>query len=352
MLADQQTASSTTTRPSTGKDRVRTLPQAGGRFPRVPTPKIVFIAGLHRSGTTVLDRLLGDADGCFPAGELHHLWRGLVLDFNCGCGEPLRTCAFWNDVRSEAFGSQSIGESREVVEFQHRRLHSRPLQLARLVRQGRATPGREGRDLEFSHYADLLERLYGAVRSVSGAEVVVDSSKGPQDAYLLARLSEVEPYVVHIVRDPRAIAYSNTRPIANPAAPTGFMPSPPAVINAVRWLTWNTVLELLVKPATLPRYLRISYEDFAARPAATAREIYALIGHPHEEIAVSSDGTAEFGLNHSVAGNWGLFARRSLKITPDLAWHDEARARTKLLATMFGLPLLRRYGYPLNPFHG
>ncbi len=66
---------------------------------------VVFVGGYARTGSTLLDRLLGQIDGFASFGELRHVWernfRGNQL---CGCGRPFRSCPFWNDVVEVAFG--------------------------------------------------------------------------------------------------------------------------------------------------------------------------------------------------------------------------------------------------------
>jgi len=56
--------------------------------------KIILIAGHSRSGSTLLDRLLGEMDGFVTVGELRCLWiRGLREDQLCGCGTAFRSWA-------------------------------------------------------------------------------------------------------------------------------------------------------------------------------------------------------------------------------------------------------------------
>jgi hypothetical protein len=48
---------------------------AGGRV------TVLYVAGTGRSGSTLLARVLGEADGFVAAGELRYVWqRGLVED--------------------------------------------------------------------------------------------------------------------------------------------------------------------------------------------------------------------------------------------------------------------------------
>ena len=67
--------------------------------------KVLYIAGWGRSGTTLLDNLLGQIEGFTSTGELHNLWqRGLIDGRDCGCGLRLTDCPFWQEVLTAGFG--------------------------------------------------------------------------------------------------------------------------------------------------------------------------------------------------------------------------------------------------------
>ena len=66
---------------------------------------VLFIAGPGRSGSTLLDLLLGQIDGFCSTGEMRYIWeRGFAQNQLCGCGKPFRECEFWTQVVKEAFG--------------------------------------------------------------------------------------------------------------------------------------------------------------------------------------------------------------------------------------------------------
>ena len=76
---------------------------------RVPGPsdsvKVLFIGGSGRSGSTVVERLLGALPGVCNVGEVVLMWeRGLLRGERCGCGVPLPQCPFWCEVGDVAFG--------------------------------------------------------------------------------------------------------------------------------------------------------------------------------------------------------------------------------------------------------
>lgn len=49
---------------------------------------ILYVGGTGRTGSTVLDRMLGNVPGVFAAGELTWLWFALRSGGRCACGAP------------------------------------------------------------------------------------------------------------------------------------------------------------------------------------------------------------------------------------------------------------------------
>src|SRR2546430_17108956 len=67
--------------------------------------RVLYIGGLGRSGTTLLERLLGELPGACALGEVVHLWdRDVRDDERCACGRPFSGCDFWRAVGERAFG--------------------------------------------------------------------------------------------------------------------------------------------------------------------------------------------------------------------------------------------------------
>ena len=67
--------------------------------------KIILIAGSGRSGSTVLDNILGQTEGFFSGGELGNLWDFVEpAERVCACGARLRECETWNGILRRLFG--------------------------------------------------------------------------------------------------------------------------------------------------------------------------------------------------------------------------------------------------------
>src|SRR5260370_24563179 len=73
-----------------------------GEAPRAVT--VIYIAGSGRSGSTLLERTLGEISGFVNVGELIDLFRRTVFQGErCGCGQNFCDCSFWAGVGKRAF---------------------------------------------------------------------------------------------------------------------------------------------------------------------------------------------------------------------------------------------------------
>src|SRR5499427_9656408 len=82
-------------------------------------PTVVYIAGSGRSGSTMLERVLGEIPGFVNVGELIDLFRHVARHGErCGCGELFADCPFWTSVGKRAFGgwdTESVAEVRTLL---------------------------------------------------------------------------------------------------------------------------------------------------------------------------------------------------------------------------------------------
>ena len=94
-----------------------------------PNPlNLLVVVGTTRSGSTLLDVLLGDTPSLFVGGEPNMIWeRGYLREQPCSCGEPVQRCEFWSEVMARAFGSAGQPDStpHQVAEWQHTALRQR-----------------------------------------------------------------------------------------------------------------------------------------------------------------------------------------------------------------------------------
>jgi len=306
---------------------------------------VLYIGGFGRSGSTLLAYLLGQLDGYVVAGELKYVWQNGVKDNElCGCGVPFSDCPFWQDVGQAAFGGWNEVDVDDVLALQSRVTSARSV-LARLAHR-KASP-------DFARLSLLLRLLYQAILDVSGGRVVVDTSKTPVEALMLASSPGIDCRVIHLVRDSRGVAFS--------WAKTGIRL--PQIVNrealmldysplyiAPRWVYGNLFFELL--RATTPT-ARLRYEDLTNAPeehVERALNNCGILGGG-EAVSIPDSRSVELGTLHTLGGNPMRFERGSAPIKRDEAWRRELPRGARRAVTAVTWPLLLGYGY-LGPRSG
>jgi len=298
--------------------------------------KVVLIAGYGRSGSTLLDLLLGQIDGFFSAGQVQGWARNFHQNWLCGCGKPLRTCEVWRAVAEEALGD--IEKSERVAALQ--RSVASPRHLPRILCPVKTQSYRE----RLEQYSALLLELYRAIRKVSASRVIVDSSKVPAHALILNRMPEIDLRVIHLVRDSRAVAFSASRKKPNPGVhwDKAYTRTYTPVRAALGWSYTNFCTHML--RYVTPHYTFVRYEELAADPSATLSRLLATLGEPASALALEGR-RIEFKRNHTCSGNVMRFQRGPIEIVPDTEWVGKMKKGNRLLATALSWPLLLRYAY-------
>lgn len=324
---------------STSADRAhpRTGEARGG------VPVVLYLGGLGRSGTTVLERVLGEMSGACSVGELVYLWeRGVLRDEPCGCGEPFSRCPFWVEVGNRAFGGWDPALAERMVALRSRVDRTRfiPGMLLPLV------AGRRRRELaEF--VANMLP-VYRAISEVAGGAVVVDSSKHPSLAFCLRTTSAVDLRVVHVVRDSRGVAYSWTKEVRRPEADGGrytLMVRYSPTKSALLWSAHNLLFALLGRLGVQTRRLR--YEDFVTDPGSALEELGRFAGLPAraQDLPFLHGSSVTLSPSHTVSGNPMRFRTGEVPLRRDDAWRNQLPRERRWLVSALTAPLLARYGY-------
>jgi len=254
--------------------------------------RYIYIGGYSRSGSTLLDILLGSHPEMVGTGELTYLFDDYRDDRLCTCGVPYRQCPFWQDVP----GGQRAGEPAALVRAVERRAG-----LARL------TAG----DLEPSlaeAYGAANASLFEHIRQVSGRSVIVDSSKNARDAagrpFALDRHAGEVVHIVHVVRSLSDTVESYLRRGSNwrmegRAAPRHLL----GWRAMVGWRLANGIAVDLGDRLGAGRYLRLGYETLVGDPLAALDTLETFLGIDLAPLARRvRDGDA-FHAGHNVGGN-------------------------------------------------
>jgi Sulfotransferase family len=308
--------------------------------------KVLYILGGARTGSTIVDNVLNEVDGFFSGGEIRFLWERLLEGRLCGCRRPLEDCPIWSGVLKSAFAfpDDSRIDVGEVATWQRE-----SLRLVRTFQVLRAVDDRSRASRSLQAFADVTQRLYHALFDVTGARIIVDSSGRASYAAMLGMLTDVVPYFLHLVRDPRAVAYSRQRPKLNPDRPVpGYMGVSSPFNSAISWLAWNLASEAVIRRQDPRRRILLRYEDFAADPRGTMATILRFLDEPGRDLPFVDEKTVRLRGNHTVSGNPARYIHGIVPIREDDEWRRRMPRRQRIAVTVATLPGLVRYGYGLG----
>ena len=304
--------------------------------------KAVLVVGAGRSGTTLMDLVLGNRDDAVSTGELRFIWRRGVSEGQlCGCGVPLHSCRFWSRVFEESglVPTDAIARRRQVLLDGVERFRHIPLRwISRTIRS-----------LHIG--SDVIEqewRFLEAISRVSKCGVVIDSSKYPGRALALSEGASRsrDLFIIHIIRDPRAVAHAWTKTKFRPEIVKGpsLMPTHNVALSAWTWTAINAAAETLRYAVGRRRYLRLRYEDFARRPAIMIEKILRFLELPASSAGGLANAHNVTEIAHTVSGNPIRFAP-IIKVSLDEEWRVNMSGYDRRIVTFLSFPLLLKYGY-------
>jgi hypothetical protein len=295
---------------------------------------VLYLLGKGRSGSTLLSMALGEVDGVFAAGELRFFWRrGLVEDRRCACGARITACPVWGAVAGRLADLDGEGLARDSEA------------VFRWGAAPRLVAGRTRGWTALERWSAATSRLIDAVAEVTGAEVVVDSSKWPTDPGVLGRVDAIAPFSLLLVRDPRAVAWSWQRTKAHhDLEQPRDMDRFPAWHSGLSWTSRNLVAGLATRRSPGPR-MTLRYEDFTADPAAGLTAIGRFLGRDVALSRVLDGSTLRVTEGHTLAGNPTRFGGSDVTIRPDDEWRTGLSTRDRRTVSALTWPLRRRYGY-------
>ena len=292
--------------------------------------KILYVAGCGRSGSTLLDLVLGTSPNAFSVGQLENLLYFLrgrderrpgKQAFRDDQGRTADESAAWGAVKRE-------GDARKAKIYDPRcPLHVRTL----LWSLWRRRPFRMA-----ERFDD--EWLYGVIlrqaRALKGpdVEVVVDSSKNFKRLVALTQSPGLDVYVIHLVRDVRGYVHSSAK------RGTSWLSA------LWRWMLLNAALAGYL-PRTFPpdKVKRVSYDRFTEDPAAVVREINAWAG-----LRVAEDGflpALAREPSYRFSGS-GMRFKAVEAIVRDLSWKTNLPRWKQWTIMAFAGRLNRKWVYP------
>jgi hypothetical protein len=298
--------------------------------------KILYIAGFERSGSTIVNRVLGQIDNFVAWGELRDIWEhGKIENRLCSCGLPYFSCPAWSNILDKEFDNELGLSATEMLQLKRKTRAATSLKLL-------GSCGNSLAQIFSADYVRGLNILYTAIQKKTCCQVIVDSTKASWYGSVLSELPNVDLYTVHIVRDPRGVCYSlQRRKEQGDLACQWYSP----IHASLSWCFKNIGVERLLNTGPR-RYLRIKHEDFISFPEDSVKEILMFIGESPSQLPFVRKHTVKMGIDHIITGSpSSRSGTGEVELRNDDTWKQHLSDTDKALISKISRPLLKTYGY-------
>ncbi len=298
--------------------------------------------GYGRSGSTILDTILGAHNEVVSVGELSNapVSCSNPLEY-CACGRVACSCPFWLSVQEEWCKISGNTGFEKLLTFQQKyeRFCNLPYMLCSRLFMTRS----------FKEYLRMQQKLYYAIATVSGKHIVVDSSKNPIRALALSSIPSVVFLPIHLVRDGRGVVWSLLKSYKqDPKAGLQKEITPRhSWKTTCFWLLTNFLSELLFWRNRRKKIIRIRYEDLVEHTQETLGVIDSFVGLDYSSVEKKIAFGKELQVGHTVAGNRTRMLG-AIKLKLDHEWEKKLPAKDRRIFWSVAWPLAIRYGYKRN----
>lgn len=315
----------------------------------MPDSKInlVYIASIGRSGTTLLESILGAHPDIETTGEVH-IWPHEILMGGvrpCGSGEYVQNDPFWLEMRERVDPFQQ--PRPWIHHFREFHNHGYTLRLDRLGDFRSATVSDEVQD-KIDQYGRNNATLFRTFRELVGETTgrkpdwVVDASKDPYRLLWFIRSGLFNLKVIHMVKNPPAFIYSVTKQWLKK---TDWLRNWKRLYYSTRqagaWVAQNALFSMIAGTHLAPSdYLLLRYEDLARRPEEIVKSVCDHLGVRYVEDTINS---FRGGSPFAIAGNPMRY--RSGGIQLDEKWKSRLPVSSRAIANVVTRPTRHRYGY-------
>ena len=301
--------------------------------------KVVYVTSSARSGSTLLDLILGSGPSAVSGGELRRTVPvGCQENGICTCRVLFDECPFWQEV----MGTWKSNSDVDPMDF-----FSSQRAITRSRRAWRLYAGLGlGGGQRAQGWMNSLVGFYRAFTQVSGTDCIIDSSKSPMYALALEACPGIDLRLVHLVRDPRGVAWSLGREQPTNAAEgvPSYVKSQPVRRSAIEWRLANNLSHRLARRLPASRCCMVRYEDIVDDWTAASQRIAECCGIPVPGDLDVLQPAGSIPPRHMLAGN-RLRLVDCITVKSDESWKKDMPDDWRGTVERFCGKQMKGYGY-------
>ncbi len=296
---------------------------------------LIYILSNGRSGSTILDMLLGACYNAWTMGELFLLpYQYRTRYLPCGCGDDLSECKFWSPFIDNIFKSQSADLEKAFI-FRNEAAKGKVLRYKYLSQiRNKSIDPKILKEAET--YGRANKNIIGLIkqkaRQSQHVDYLIDASKDPYRLLLLHLSGEFNIKVIHLTKSPSGFTYSMTKPEFKILK---------SVRMSGRWTVENYIMhKLYTKHFKGSEYIHIKYKELASHPVSTLENINDTL-----KLNLDFNPCQDFisGRSHGIAGNLARF--QSKQITADFAYKTKFPKVNNFFTNAICSPMTKKLNY-------
>jgi len=275
---------------------------------RAMKPRVLYVLGYGRSGSTVLGMALGQHPGMVNLGEISVLPTFVpgptyIAPRACGCLLPLDRCPYWQGVASRLGSMTALAQDGTT--------------LSPTMGWRRYAPWLPEPSDELPQWASAAAALYTATIAEAGAEVAVDTSKGASRAWWLWKSGTVDLTFVWLTRRLEDVIRSQIRHGQS------------ALKTAISWRLAQRQAAQVARAAEGAglQVPRISYEQLVQEPRAVLGEVLAHVELPWDDAVLTPHPAHTIGGEHEGKHGGRQSIAPSARVRPPLPLHARLTVR-------------------------
>ena len=302
--------------------------------------KIIYILGTGHSGSTLLDIFLGSPPGGESLGEIIWInqWINQRDKHRCSCRSNLHAYELWGAALSGWLANISSEGLVAYKTTQPKFEIPKSPSFFMLFRQ------RYLENTDFQTYAKLTYQLFKNIQAVNKAQYLVDSSKYPSRAFSLLNNPYLDVFIIHLIRDPRAVANSAIKRRKSGLIHPRWGRPTHTWRDSLGWEMNKAQCDVIVKEAGNKRSISVKYQDFVLQPKKTHNAIDAKVKINIDDLITAIETDQPIHRKYLVSGN-GIRRHDTIKLKADLTWADEIPAFSKILSWAIAGRRAQKYGF-------
>ncbi len=259
--------------------------------------KIIFILGSGHCGSTLLDIVLSLNNEIFGLGEIGNINKNSV----CSCGESLDGCSIWSKINFGNYDFLKIYRFKKDFVFNKNNFIS--------LKNKKIIKNRE-------EIIRQNEKIYENILKISQSSIIIDSSKDIHRFEFLMQSDKIEPSILHIVRDGRAVAWSYYKKYKK------------CFRYILKWGLENLKIEILKRRYKAP-FIFVSYNEFTNNPELVLKNILKKLNLNNYNLDLKN-----IKVGHQISGNRMRF-NKNIEIKEDEDWKINMPLRIEIIFNIF-----------------